>query len=288
MSVARSIRWGGLELDDVQVATSRARAFVRQVPARGNGGRVDDRGAELREWRVTVHWTARGRDDDPEARYQALIERNDGRTRLLRLPGERAVPAKMSIESEDRSSGHTDVVLLFVEDRGESRPQATPGVTVQTAAQAVLERARAAEGVLRAEDMPTSLAADSAALALSWNAPGDTRTADISDGAGRQAEVVRASLTAPGAAGEPVPLDAYFALLDLAAALEDAAALADAALPGRISLQLEAPVTLLSLAASLYGAEVAEVRAIDIMRLNQLRSGNAVAPQTLILPGVGG
>ena len=92
------VRWGGALLDAVSVNASRGRALIAQMPARGQGGALLDRGPELREWRVAVRWTSCGRGDDPARRRQ----------RLLELPCARALPAKMSIEQHDEESGQTD------------------------------------------------------------------------------------------------------------------------------------------------------------------------------------
>ena len=281
------IRWGGLVLDAVQVSTGWRRAFVRHLPARGNGGDIADAGAELREWRVSVHWTRRGRGDDPEKRYQALKAKNDGQTRLLMMPGERAVPTKMSIESEDRSSGHPDCVLVFVEDRGDGRGQGSQDMSVPTVIQAVQERAQAAEAALAEVGLPTSVAVDSAALAASWRASGEPEITDMVSRARTQQTAISAALVDSGAAGDSSRLDVYFALLDLSAALADAAELATARMPGRVALTIDDSATLLALAASLYGAETAEQRAAEIARINPLNSENALStPMTLLIPAV--
>ena len=188
------IRWGGLILDDVQVSTGRRRAFVRHQPARGSGGSVLDAGAELREWRVTVHWTRRSNDDDPEQRYAALKAHNDGNTRLLVIPGERSVPAKLSIESEDRSRGHLDSVLMFVEDRGDDA-SGDDGMSMQTAIQVVQERAQAAENALRALQLPVDVAANSRALAEAWRTSGEREVADIDIAADAQRAAISTTLT---------------------------------------------------------------------------------------------
>ena len=284
------IRWGGLVLDAVQVSTSRRRALVRHLPARGNGGDITDAGAELREWRVTVQWTRRGRGDDPEKRYQALKARNDGQTRLLVIPGERAVPTKMSIESEDRSSGHPDCALVFVEDRGDIHVQGSQDaqtMSAQTTIQTVMERAQAAEAALADVGLPTTVATDSVALAASWRATGQPEAADVPNSARTQQAAISAALADSEAVDDPSRLDVYFALLDLSAALADAAELATTHISGRVALTIDEPATLLALAASLYGAETAEQRATEIARINLLHSENALpAPMTLLIPAV--
>lgn len=276
-----SVRWGDITLDDVQISTSGPRSFIVQSPARGNGGRVQDSGRDVRDVRVTVQWTSRGKNDDPEQRYLALLALDDGKTRMLSWSRGASMPAVMSIESDDDSRGHRNTVLRFVENRGDPRyvREPTAGVTVQTAVKAVQQRAKSAEAVLRKHGLPTDVVTHTSAVAVSWNEPTASTMAHIPTSARRQRSLIQAALADSAAVH-----DAYQSLLDLGAALSDAADTIVAQSAGTITLEIGEPITLLSLAASL-GANQAERRMADILRLNNLRSINAVSGhRTLTVP----
>lgn len=280
-----SIRWGDIVLDDVQVSGAHERSFVVQTPARGNGGRLLDRGHEVREFRVTVKWTKRGADDEPEERHAALVAMNDGRTRMLTLSHGVSMPAKMSIDSDEHTRGHRDTVLRFIEDRGDPRYVREPatGTSVQTAIKAVQERAKAAETALGAAELPTDVATRTAAAAASWSAS-DEASVEATNAAGRHASAIQAAVEDSGAADNLDLIDVYLSMLDLRAALFDAADVLAASTPGSVDIDVGEPVTVLALAASL-GADEAERRMADILRMNNLRSINAVVgPLPLKVP----
>ena len=280
-----NIRWGDLALDDVQVSTSRARGLLAQLPARGTGGFVQDRGPELRECRVTVQWTKRHKDDDPVARYRKLLALHDGKTRLFVHPLDGAFPAKLSIEDESIQAGQVDAVLRFVEDRGHARP--APGKqTAHAAIEAVQQRAQDAKAALEAAGLPAKVADESRELAASW-AEASPPAAEVHTGLSRQTAAIGDFVQASGAERDPAKLDAYFALLALSASLADAAEIVTASSPSLIELEIAEPVTLLSLSAALYGGQEAARRAREIMQLNLLRSANVIAAgTTLTVPSV--
>jgi len=288
----RQIRFGDQVIDAVSLTDRRGRTLLAQLPARGAGGTLSDQGPELRECRVQVRWVKRHNDDDPAARRRALYALDDGLTRLFVHPEDGEFPAKMSIEDETREGGRITTGLRFVEDRGDPRHTRAnaPAATVQSAVEAVLGRARAAGETLGAHALPTDVAADSAALARSWNAPSGPPAADVQTGVNRQTAAIRARLDESGASADPSRIDVYFALLDLSAALADAAEIVTARSSGGrglVELRLHEPVTLLALAARLYGGAAARERAADILRLNpHVRDANAVpAHTTLVIPG---
>lgn len=280
-----TIRWGELVLDDVQVSTARQRGLVTQLPARGRGGFVQDRGPELRDCRVTVQWTKRSNDDDPQARYRKLLALDDGKTRLFVHPIDGAFPAKMSIEDESIQQRQIDVVVRFVEDRG-SVGSNSAGITVHAAVEAAQKRADDAGRTLAAAGLPTDVAEQSAALATGWLE--STPVADdVHTGLSRQTAAIGEAIRTQQLEYKPGKLDAYLSLLALSAALTDAASVVTAASPSLVRLEIGAPGTLLALAASLYGGKVAARRAEEIMRLNSLRSSNVIAAgTTLMVPSV--
>lgn len=287
---ARQIRFGDQVIDAVSIADSRGRAFIAQMPARGAGGALFDQGPELRECRLQVRWVKRHADDDPGTRRRALLALADGQTWLFCHPVDGEFPAKMSIESESRESGRISTDIRIVEDRGDPRHTraAAPGVTVQSAVEAVQGRARAAEKALTDHGLPAAVATDSAARARSWNVPGGPLAADVQTDASRQFAAIQASLADSGAARDPARMDVYWALLDLAAAVADAAEIVTSPSGrGLVELRLHEPATLLALCARLYGGADARAGAAEILRLNpHVRSANAVpAHIPLVVPG---
>lgn len=284
MTGLQTIRWGELVLDDVEVSTTRTRALLAQVPARGAGGYLQDRGPEPRECRVSLRWTRRSNDDDPLARYRALLAADDGKTRLLVHPIDGAYPAKMSIEEETVTNGRVTASVRFVEDRGDGRhPRTAAPASVATAVTVAQSRAQAAADALTRLGLPADVAQDSAALAASWVVPESLAPADVQTQVERHTEAV--ADMARECVGDADRLESHLALIELITALRDAAAAVLASSPGLVELTLDAPVTVLALAAALYGGELAADRAAAIVHINGLRHPNVLpAPVTLMVP----
>ncbi|MCG8418460.1 MAG: hypothetical protein MJE77_11010 [Proteobacteria bacterium] len=279
------IRWGPLEFDDVALQTSEPRTLARQLPARGRGGYLQDRGSAPREVRVSVRWTRRSSDDRPIERYHALRRHNDGKTRLLAHPVHGTFPAKMSIDSENQARGHIDVELLFVEDMG-ARPAGQPSPSPRAAIGALNERVGSLRLALEESGQTSTLPDALDGLATQWQDESPS-VADISTSASRYTAAVRAEITDLEADTNSDRIMLYLALIDVSAAIQQAATAMTASEQGVLELAVDSPVTVLSLAQQLYGPAEALQRTDDILRLNVIATPNLVpGSTTLTVPSV--
>ncbi len=277
----QTVRFGGVALDDVQVATARGRTLLVQAPARGHGGRLQDRGPEFREVRVAIQWISR-QGLDAVARYRRLLALDDGTTRLFVHPVDGAFPAKMSIDDETIEGGNVSASVRFVEDRGDPRlERRRPGATPQQALDAAAAAATQAAARLQDAGMDLGVAEDANALVSDWRSP--SVPSEVETGLSRQTAAIRSLISAKNLRANPARLPVYYSLIRLASALADAAAIVTSARERMVTMEVTGePVTLLALAAQLYGGADARRRADQLARRNGIRDRNTIPAGTVL------
>lgn len=269
--------WGDIVLPLSDLSTSRGRTLLVQEPARGEGGRLSDRGHVARRSQAQVLFVSQGVGDDPVERYRQLLSLDDGMTRLYTHPIDGQWPAKMSIDGEQITQGRVAVSLLFVEDRGDERSprrlsqSPRPASVVQSVEQAAEQLA----SELIAVDESTAVPDQVRATAAGWYASerGIARSVQVAVEASRESAALASLIDEIDARGRLELFSVYTGIIATAAAIRRASQVLTAAAGRVIDLRVDRPVGLLALCARLYGAELAVERAEAVLQLNELRSG---------------
>lgn len=282
------VTYAGVVLDVVSFSGDKGRAVVEHRPTRGRGAQLSDRGRNPRRDSLQIQMTG-GAQEAVRKRdlLQALVESGESRTFSHPLDGEWR--AKISEYSESIGPDGVMISMTLIEDtafpsRLEEARRASVGSLQAVSSAAV--GADAAFAAISAID-PTFTAPDTAratGLAEGWAAAQPTAAEQ-----GRELEGFRSysrtEQSRLGALTSPEGYTAAVAWMDLRGELERYGKAVQSRNPRTFLLTLQSSAPLVSVLASLYGAQEANRIYSDVIRLNAIANPLAVrANSELRLP----